>query len=215
MNTPYLVGITGGSASGKTTFLRRLLAAFPERDICLLSQDNYYYPRQDQIRDAQGVENFDLPGSIDSAAYAADVRHLRDGEEVRRLEYTFNNPAAQPAELLFRPAPIVVVEGIFVFHFQEIAKLLDLKVFIDAQEHVKLHRRIVRDRDERGYDLTDVLYRYTHHVAPTFEKFIKPYKNEADLIIPNNQHFEKGLEVLIGFLRGKVAAGAQGPAGNL
>jgi len=208
MQHPYLVGITGGSASGKTTFLRRLLAAFPERDICLLSQDNYYYPRQDQIRDAQGVENFDLPESIDSAAYAADVRHLRDGEEVRRLEYTFNNPAAKPAELVFRPAPIVVVEGIFVFHFQEIAKLLDLKVFIDAQEHVKLHRRIVRDRDERGYDLTDVLYRYTHHVAPTFEKFIKPYKNEADIIIPNNQHFEKGLEVLIGFLRGKVAAGA-------
>ncbi len=205
MKAPFLVGITGGSASGKTTFLRRLLAAFPERDICLISQDNYYHPRDQQQRDEQGIENFDLPASIDALAYAADVRQLRAGHEVRRQEYTFNNANVVPAELVFRPAPIVVVEGIFVFYFEEIAKLLDLKVYIDAQEHVKLHRRIVRDRDERGYDLQDVLYRYANHVAPTYEKFIQPYKADADLIIPNNRHFENGLAVLTGFLRGKVA----------
>ncbi|WP_375415864.1 uridine kinase [uncultured Hymenobacter sp.] len=207
MNTPYLVGITGGSASGKTTFLRRLLAAFPEEQICLISQDNYYHPRELQHRDAQGVENFDLPVSIDSEAYAADVLRISQGQEVRRLEYLFNNSNATPQELVFRPAPIVVVEGIFVFYFEEIARLLNLKVYIDAQEHVKLHRRIIRDRDERGYDLADVLYRYANHVAPTYEKFIQPFKAEADIIIPNNRHFENGLEVLVGFLRGKVAAG--------
>jgi len=210
LKAPYLVGITGGSASGKTTFLRRLLAAFPERDICLISQDNYYHPRDQQFRDEQGVENFDLPSSIDSLAYAADVRLLRAGQEVRRQEYTFNNPNVVPAELVFRPAPIVVVEGIFVFYFEEIAKLLDLKVYIDAQEHVKLHRRIVRDRDERGYDLQDVLYRYTNHVAPTYEKYIQPFKADADIIIPNNRHFENGLAVLIGYLRSKVAEGQAG-----
>jgi uridine kinase len=202
---PYLIGITGGSASGKTTFLRRLLAAFPEDQICLISQDNYYHPREQQHRDEQGVENFDLPASIDSATYAADVLRISQGQEVRRLEYTFNNPDVKPRELVFRPAPIVVVEGIFVFYFKEIANLLNLKVYIDAQEHVKLHRRILRDRDERGYDLADVLYRYTHHVAPTYEKFIKPFKTEADIVIPNNQHFENGLEVLVGFLKGKVS----------
>jgi uridine kinase len=205
MQHPYLVGITGGSASGKTTFLRRLLAAFPERDICLISQDNYYHPREKQERDAQGFENFDLPSSIDSLAYAADVSQLRSGQEVRRKEYTFNNPDVVPQDLVFRPAPIVVVEGIFVFYFEEIAKLLDLKVYIDAQEHVKLHRRIVRDRDERGYGLDDVLYRYTNHVAPTYEKYIQPFKDDADIIIPNNRHFENGLAVLTGFLKGKVA----------
>ena len=204
MQHPFLVGITGGSASGKTTFLKRLLEAFPERDICLISQDNYYHPREQQQRDAQGFENFDLPGSIDSSAYAADVSSLRQGLEVRRKEYTFNNPNVLPKELVFRPAPIVVVEGIFVFYFEEIAKLLDLKVYIDAQEHVKLHRRIVRDRDERGYGLDDVLYRYTNHVAPTYEKYIQPFKDDADIIIPNNKHFENGLAVLIGFLKHKV-----------
>lgn len=208
MQHPYLVGITGGSASGKTTFLKRLLAAFSEDQICLISQDNYYHPRDRQVIDAQGVYNFDLPASIDAATYAADVLALSQGREVQRQEYTFNNAAATPRQLVFRPAPIVVVEGIFVFYFAEIAKLLDLKVYIDAQEHVKLHRRIVRDRDERGYDVADVLYRYTHHVAPTYEKFIAPYKHEADLIIPNNRHFENGLAVLTGYLRSKIAEGA-------
>ncbi|RFP64492.1 uridine kinase [Hymenobacter lapidiphilus] len=206
MQQPFIVGITGGSASGKTTFLRRLLASFPEEDICLISQDNYYHPRENQLVDAQGVTNFDLPTSIDSAAYAADVLRISQGKEVRRPEYTFNNPNVVAAELVFRPAPIVVVEGIFVFYFEAVARLLDLKVFIDAQEHVKLQRRIIRDRDERGYDLEDVLYRYTHHVAPTYEKYIKPFQQDADLIIPNNHRFDKGLDVLVAYLRGKVVA---------
>ena len=205
MHTPYLIGITGGSASGKTTFLRRLLAAFPEEQICLISQDNYYHPREKQLRDDMGVENFDLPTSIDAAAYAVDVLRISPGQEVRRKEYLFNNATGEAKELVFRPAPIVVVEGIFVFHFEEIARLLDLKVYIDAQEHVKLHRRIIRDRDERGYDVADVLYHYTHHVAPTYEQFIAPYKHYADLVIPNNRHFDKGLEVLVGFLQTKIA----------
>ncbi len=212
MQHPYLVGITGGSASGKTTFLKRLLAAFPEDQICLISQDNYYHPRESQQVDTQGVINFDLPSSIDSQAFAADMLRITQGQEVSRQEYTFNNkilnPAVVPVKLVFRPAPIVVVEGIFVLHYEEVAKLLDLKVYIDAQEHVKLHRRIVRDRDERGDDLEGVLYRYTHHVVPTYEKFIAPYKHEADVVIPNNRHFDKGLEVLVGFLKGKVVAQA-------
>jgi uridine kinase len=203
---PFIVGITGGSASGKTTFLRRLLASFPEEEICLISQDNYYHPRESQLVDAQGVTNFDLPSSIDSVAYAADVLRISQGLEVRRPEYTFNKAGVQPRELVFKPAPIVVVEGIFVFYFEEVAKLLDLKVYIDAREHVKVLRRIVRDRDERGYDLEDVLYRYTNHVAPTYEKYIKPFKHDADLIIPNNNHFDKGLDVLVSFLKSKVAA---------
>lgn len=206
MQQPFIVGITGGSASGKTTFLRRLLASFPEEDICLISQDNYYHPREVQQVDAQGVTNFDLPGSIDSAAYAADVLRISQGLEVRRQEYTFNNPNAPATELVFKPAPIVVVEGIFVFYFEEVAKLLDLKVYIDAREHVKVLRRIVRDRDERGYDLEDVLYRYTHHVAPTYEKYIKPFKHDADIIIPNNRHFDRGLDVLVAYLKSRVAA---------
>jgi len=206
MQKPFIVGITGGSASGKTTFLNKLLAAFSPENVCLISQDNYYKPREYQTKDLNGVVNFDLPSCIDDEAYARDVKQVSQGQTVYRTEYTFNNPNVVPKQLEFRPAPIVVVEGIFVFYFEEIAKLLDLKVYIDAKEYIKLQRRIVRDRIERGYDLDDVLYRYTHHVAPTYEKYIKPYKNDADIIIPNNNNFEKGLEVLTTFLNTKIKA---------
>ena len=204
MQKPYIVGITGGSASGKTTFLNKLLTSFSPENVCLISQDNYYKSREHQTSDLNGVTNFDLPSCIDDKAYAHDVLRVSRGETVYRTEYTFNNPNIIPKQLEFKPAPIVVVEGIFVFYFEEIAKLLDLKVYIDAKEYIKLQRRIVRDKVERGYDLDDVLYRYTHHVAPTYEKYIKPYKNDADIIIPNNNNFEKGLEVLTTFLNAKT-----------
>ena len=206
MQKPFIVGITGGSASGKTTFLNKLLTSFSPENVCLISQDNYYKAREHQTRDLNGVVNFDLPSCIDDEAYAHDILQVSQGKTVYRTEYTFNNPNVVPKQLEFRPAPIVVVEGIFVFYFEEIAKLLDLKVYIDAKEYIKLQRRIIRDKVERGYDLDDVLYRYTHHVAPTYEKYIKPYKNDADIIIPNNNNFERGLDVLTTFLNTKIKA---------
>ena len=204
MEKPYIVGITGGSASGKTMFLKNLVAAFKPNDICLISQDNYYKPLEQQTVDEEGVHNFDIPSSIDFEAFKKDIIAIRSGKSVARPEYTFNNPDKIPDVITLNPAPIVIVEGIFVFYNPEILDLIDLKIFIDAEEHVKLKRRIVRDKVERGYDLEDVLYRYERHVAPTYEKYIKPYKSEADIIVPNNHHFKNGLEVLVAFLDRKL-----------
>ncbi|SFO33543.1 uridine kinase [Algoriphagus ornithinivorans] len=203
MQKPFIVGITGGSASGKTLFLERLLSTFEPGEVCLISQDNYYKPRHLQPVDAQGVHNFDTPFSIDFEAYASDIRKIQAGETVQREEYTFNNAAKKPKMLTFNSAPVVVVEGIFVLYYPELADLLDLKIFIDAKDHIKLKRRIIRDKVERGYDLDDVLYRYEMHVMPTYEKYIKPFKNEADLIVPNNHSFDKALEVIRTYLRAK------------
>ncbi|MBC7920317.1 MAG: uridine-cytidine kinase [Ferruginibacter sp.] len=204
MAHPYIVGITGGSASGKTFFLESLLGRFSEGEICLIPQDNYYYPLHQQTRDENGVVNFDLPESIDFRLYAQHIVDLRSSRTVTMREYTFNNPHAFSRTLVFQPSPIVVVEGIFVFHFPEIANLLDLKVFIDAKEHIKLRRRIVRDQSERNLTLEEVLYQYERHVMPTYEKYISPHKADADIIIANNRHFEKGLDVLTAFLKTKV-----------
>ncbi len=204
MIKPYIVGITGGSASGKTLFLKSLLGAFSQDEICLISQDNYYKPREQQPVDENGISNFDTPQSIDFQQYALDIASLGRGEPVQKEEYTFNNAAVQARTLVFNPSPIIVVEGIFVFYFPEISQLLNLKVFIDAQEHIKLKRRIIRDKEERGYDLEDVLYRYEKHVAPTYAKYIKPFKQDADIIVPNNTNFNKSLEVLVAYLKGKI-----------
>ncbi len=201
MRQPYTIGITGGSGSGKTYFIKKLSEQFRPEDICLISQDHYYKPREIQIIDPHGVQNFDLPTSIDREKLEDDILKLKRGEILFKPEYTFNNPNATSRILEFRPAPILIIEGLFVQYFPEIEKELDLKIFIEAKDYVKLSRRIRRDNEERGYGLDDVLYRYQNHVMPVYESLIKPLKHKADLIIPNNHNFEHALHILASALR--------------
>jgi uridine kinase len=204
MNSPFFVGITGGSGSGKTHFLQSLKKHFSDEEMCVVIQDNYYYKRSLQPKDSEGIENFDTPQSIDSDRFYKDLLALKGGQSISLPEYTFNNPNVEPRMLTFHPAPVIVVEGIMIYHFEKINSLFDLRLFIDANEIVKLKRRIKRDKDERGYDLDDVLYRYEHHVTPHYEKYIKPKKEEVDLVIPNNKTFEIALNMVVEFLRIKL-----------
>ena len=204
MSKTYTIGITGGSGSGKTYFIKQLAAHFEPSELCLISQDHYYKERDQQVTDELGVKNFDLPGSIQQEVLLNDILKLKRGEVLVKQEYTFNNPQATPKMLEFRPAPILIVEGLFVQYFPEVARELDLKIFIEAKDYVKLSRRIRRDNDERGYDLNDVLYRYQHHVMPVYESMIKPLKHQADFIIPNNHHFKNALTVIVTALKGML-----------
>ncbi len=201
---PYLIGITGGSGSGKSTFIRRIREQFSPDLVCIVSMDDYYLPREKQHEDKKGEKNFDLPKSFDKKGFRNDLQCLLDGHTVHKQEYTFNNEKAQPKMLEFKSAPIIIVEGLFVFHYKKIAPLFDLKVFISAKENLKVIRRIYRDRVERNYPLEDVLYKYEHHVMPSFERYIEPYREDADLVINNNSDFEQGFAVLSGFIASKI-----------
>lgn len=210
MKAPFVVGICGGSGSGKTKVLNWLQKAFDEQDICLLSQDNYYRDRVTSSPEENRFFNFDKPEVIEADTFATDLQALKQGEVVERREYTFNNPTKEGRLLTFRPAPVIVVEGIFVFHFPEVNQQLDLKIFVDVKEHLKFHRRISRDSQERGYPLEDILYKYVNHVAPAYEKYIAPYRHEADLVIPNNQNYQEhecppAVQVLVSHLRSKLS----------
>lgn len=196
MNKPFIIGITGGSGSGKTSFINALREAFSLEQLCVISQDDYYRPIADQPIDDEGIENFDLPRSIDKKAFTQDIKKLIAGETVTRPEYMFNNTDAEPKLLTFYPAPIIIVEGLFIFHYKKVRKLLDLKIFLHAKENLKVIRRIKRDRVERNYPLEDVLYRYERHVLPNFERYIQPYMEDADLVINNNRNFKRGLKVI-------------------
>lgn len=204
MKKPLIIGITGGSGSGKTTFIQQLQATFPPEKLCVVSQDDYYRPLAEQKKDEKGVADFDRPSSIYKKEFIRDIKRLIAGETVTRSEYTFNNHEANPKRLTFYPAPAIIVEGLFVFHYRKMRKLLDLKIFLHAKENLKVIRRIKRDRVERNYPLDDVLYRYEAHVLPNFEKYIQPYMEDADLVINNNSDFEMGLEVMKGFLRDRI-----------
>lgn len=193
---PYIIGITGGSGSGKTSIIQDLRKKIPEKDLCIISQDEYYHPREKQIWDNAGYQNFDLPESIDAHAFARDIRMLIDGQEVEKQQYTFNNPNKEKQLLIFKPAPVIIVEGLFVFYFEEIRNLLDLKIFIDAEDIIKLKRRIVRDAGERNYPLEDVLHRYEHHVLPSYRSYIEPFKQQAHIVINNHTSYETAIDVL-------------------
>ncbi len=204
MNKPYIIGISGGSGSGKTSFIRAIRQCFSTNQVCILSQDDYYRPKEQQQIDEEGVINFDLPSSIDAQALREDILQLSRNESVSRSEYTFNNTSAKANVLHFYPAPIILVEGLFIFHYKAIMPLLDLKIFIDAKDVLKVTRRIKRDKIDRNYPLEDVLYRYQHHVTPSYEQYIQPYLEECDLIVNNNASFQGGLEVLTGFIHQKL-----------
>ncbi len=201
MNKPIAIGITGGSGSGKTYFLQGLSTAFKTDDICLISQDNYYKPIDEQPRDENGIVNFDLPDSFKREEFLQDILKLKSGIDVTISEYVFNNPLAKRRTITFKAAPIIVIEGLFVQYFKEISDELDLSIFIEAKDHVKLGRRIKRDVLERSTDVEDVLYRYQYHVMPVYEQLIEPLKHSADLVIPNNSKFDRALGVLVGYLK--------------
>jgi uridine kinase len=204
MNQPFIVGITGGSASGKTSILRDIKSHLPTEAVSVVSQDNYYKPIEEQQSDEQGKINFDLPTSINRAAFFHDLMALKEGKTLHRLEYTFNNKDKEPEIVEVKPAPIVIIEGLFIFYFEEIRNQIDLKVYIDAKDEVKLQRRLKRDSEERGYTADVVQYQWNNHVLPSYYQYLRPFRDDVDLIITNNEGYQKGLDVLIAFLKDKV-----------
>jgi uridine kinase len=204
MNKPYIVGICGGSGSGKTYLLNQLLRRLPEEGLTLISQDNYYIPYELQEQDAEGLVNFDHPKSVDLPLLVRDLKRILGGETVMIREYTFNNPAQTGSDIFMTPAPILILEGLFIYHLEELRNLIDLKVFVDAPEYLRLARRLKRDEQERGYTNASVLRDYERFVAPMYNQFIAPTKVFCDMIIPNVIEVNNAIDVLSGHLQSKM-----------
>jgi uridine kinase len=192
----YLVGVAGGSGSGKTTLVRALRESLPEGLVCQVSQDDYYHPMESQLVDPNGKVNFDLPTSVDMDGLAADLRSLVAGEPIYKKEYTFNQEGKEPQLIELRPAPVILVEGLFVLHHEAVRELFDLRIFIDASEGAQLDRRLKRDAKERGYGAEDVLYQWQHHVLPAYRNYLLPYRHLCDLHVVNESGFERAVKVL-------------------
>ncbi len=196
MKKPYLLGICGGSGSGKTFLLKKLQQQFPEEKLTLISQDNYYKALDEQARDEEGLVNFDHPDSLDLYSYKRDIEELLRGREIEVEEYTFNVVVESPNKLIYQPRPIIIMEGLFVFHKPDIRELFDFKVFVEAEEHIKIARRLRRDLVERDYSVENTLRDYQKFVAPMYKQFVEPQRMESDLIIPNNRNMNKAIEVM-------------------
>src|SRR5690606_7246351 len=186
MDKPYVIGIAGSSGSGKTFFLKRFLEHFTPEQVTLVSQDDYYIPANTKTKEENRLYNFDLPTAINRTGFFQDIKRLFEGQTIYRKEYTLNNPDSTPNTREMRPAPILIAEGWFIFHYAELNELLDYRIFPHARESVALARGLRRDRIERGYEHDDVMYKWINHVVPAYNRYLLPFKAGADLLIQNN-----------------------------
>jgi len=196
----YVLGVSGSSGSGKSEILKKLSNKINSNLISIISQDNYYKKRDSQSIDLNGFHNFDLPESIDKTKFYNDIIKLISGNNVEYFEYNYNNPQLKSVKKKILSNQIIIVEGLFIFHYKKIDSLFNSRVFIDAAFNLMIKRRLDRDLNERGYDKNDVEYRYKNHVVPAFKKFTEPYKNESDLIIKNDKSIELSVSKLENFL---------------
>lgn len=196
-----LVGLAGGSASGKTSFIRSLSDMFAEDELVVVSQDNYYKPMSLQQRDERGEVNFDLPSAIDFKRLIKDVKHLQSGRKVSMVEYTFNNPKVFPKHLELYPAQIIIVEGLFIYSDQKLKKLFDWRMYIHTELKVAKERRLKRDTMERGMSTEEVLHQWENHVLPSYHEMLKYHKDDAHFVIDNTESFEELLEEVHAELR--------------
>lgn len=183
-----IVGICGGSGSGKTTLLKRLANTFSDKNPSIFSMDNYYFPIEKQQNDHNGVVNFDLPTALDEKRLTEDLQCLRNGLPIEVKEYHFNAPPGKNVLITLNPSELIIVEGLFLFHYEGVRELLDYSVFVDVDPLIQLDRRLYRDQESRGYSREDIMYQWDNHVLPCFENYLYPYKKEASFIFRNDQH---------------------------
>ena len=180
-----VIGIAGGTGSGKTTVVNKILQQLNTEGVNVLSQDNYYHDNPNLTLQEREVLNYDHPKSIDFDLLIKHVKALKSGDAIEQPLYSFVTHSRTGDHVSIEPRNVLIVEGILVLTNSELLKEYDLKVFVHADSDERLIRRIRRDTQERGRDLQEVLHRYQTTLKPMHQEFIEPSKNEADLIVPN------------------------------
>ena len=180
-----IIGIAGGTGSGKTTVVSKILQNLNANEVNVLSQDNYYHDNAHLSLQEREKLNYDHPKSIDFDLLVKHVQALKKGESIEQPIYSFVTHTRTGNHVLVEPREVLIVEGILVLTSKELLKEFDLKVFVHADNDERLIRRIRRDTQERGRDLEEVLHRYQTTLKPMHDEFIEPSKSYADIIIPN------------------------------
>ena len=183
-----IIGIAGGTGSGKTTVVNQIVEELPENEVGVISQDSYYNDLSDLSKEERGLVNFDHPNSIDFDLLISHLQLLRKGETIQKPIYSFVEETRLDETITVHPRKVMIVEGILVLSNPKLREMFDIKIFVHADSDERLIRRLQRDIRERGHDLEKVLFRYQNAVKPMHEQFIEPSKEFADLIIPNNHY---------------------------
>jgi uridine kinase len=196
-----VIGIAGGTGSGKTTVVNKIVEFFTEGEVAVMTQDSYYYDNSHLPLDERRKKNFDHPESIEFTLMTKHIRQLKEGITIQQPTYSFITCTRQEETITIQPRHVLIVEGILCLADEELRKLMDVKVYVDCASDLRLSRVIRRDIMERGRNVETVLDRYEKTVRPSHMQFIEPTKNFADIIVPQGGLNEKAIEILTHYIR--------------
>lgn len=196
MNT-ILIGIAGGTGSGKTTLADKVVDSFGSDEVSILRHDSYYKRHDNMTYEERSLLNYDHPDAFDTELLCAHIRMLKEGKPIHMpvYDYTVHNRSDKTVQV--HPAPVIVLEGILIFAEAELCELMDIRVFVDTDADVRILRRIVRDVKERGRSLDSVISQYLTTVKPMHEQFVEPSKRCADIIVPEGGKNLVALDMII------------------
>lgn len=191
-----ILGIAGGTGSGKTTVVNQILNELPADEVGVISQDSYYLQHDNKSYDERSKINFDHPNSIDFELLVSHLKALREGQIIEQPIYSFVTHNRTKDSLKTHPRKVMIVEGILVFSDKSLRDMFDIKVYVHADSDERLIRRIRRDVSERGRDVNEVLERYQKTLKPMHQQFIEPGKAYADIIIPNDRYNTVAIDIV-------------------
>ena len=195
-----IVGIAGGTGSGKTTVVRKIIEKLPKNSVAILSQDSYYKDQSHLPLEERQKINFDHPNAIEFELLINHIKQLKQGLAIEEPIYSYITCTRSDKTIHIEPKDVIIVEGILVLTIPELRKLFDIKVFVDADADDRLIRVIRRDIKERGRDVETVLNRYLETVKPMHEQFIEPSKRYADLIVPEGGNNTVAIDILVSII---------------
>lgn len=197
MNKPVIIAVAGGSASGKTTVVDKIIASFNREDVTVIKHDDYYKDQSDMPMDERIKVNYDHPFSLDNDLMFKQILRLITGESIVKPVYDFENHNRSTETKVVYPTQIIILEGILILEDERIRELCDIKLFVEADDDLRFIRRLKRDMAERGRTMESVINQYLGTVKPMHFAFVKPTKRYADVIIPNDKDHDVAVDLII------------------
>ena len=204
-NNILVIGIAGGTGSGKTTLMNNLIKTFQE-DVTILSHDNYYKRHDDLTYEERCLLNYDEPAALETDLMARHLELLRQGQAIDCPVYDFTQHNRSNETIRIEPRKVIIVEGILIFENQPLRDLMDIRIFVDTDSDVRLCRRIKRDVNKRGRSLESVLTQYQETVKPMHEMYVEPSKKYANIIVPEGGKNLVALDMIIGRIQRHLEA---------
>ena len=200
-----IIGIAGGTGSGKTTVVHQIMNELPETEVGIISQDSYYKETHNLSFDERSLINFDHPRAIDFELLVAHLKELKEGKNINQPVYSFVTHNRTDDSIFTHPRKVMIVEGILILANAELRELFDVKIYVHADSDERLIRRLRRDIAERGRDMNEVLNRYQNTLKPMHEQFIEPTKAFADIIIPNDKYNTVAIDVVRAVINQRIS----------